>query len=413
MESLAAEILSIIAAADGPLRARDILEVFESRGQEADKKAINQTLYSDLAEKVEKVNGNQWQLAEPNAPSARPEAETNSSDSPEVTTPLTAALSDKSGVEPEWRFERVGAQGKDRGGITAFEVFRQQNTLSPLEVLVRESIQNSCDARQEDLPADVPVRVNFHLRELNGAAATSFLDAMGWDSLSPHVESTASQAGTLQDRIERDGLSQVKDLSIRVMTIADYGTEGLWGEEGVDGPVEGNFHRLVRAEMKTHEEGSSTTGGSFGLGKAIYWMTSGVSTVLLHSVPANAINAGQQRLIGCTWLPSHTTGDGKLWNSDGGWFGAPDEDVDGRPRTVSLWSEDAADTADALGIPRAQGEYGTSFAIVAFDNPDEDDEPDVAATCDALRRFVVKWYWPAICAKSLRVSVTGQVDDKV
>jgi hypothetical protein len=317
-------------------------------------------------------------------------------------------------LKPTWNFEAIGPNGYEEEGIAAFEVFNQQQTLDPLEVLVREAIQNSCDAKAAEKN---PVEVHFELRELHGAQAKEFLGAIGYDVLQPHLEGTAAQEGTLQNRIEQDGLTQIDDLKLRIVTVADYGTTGLWGEEGVDEAAEGNFHKLVRAAMKTHEEGSSTQGGSFGLGKAIYWMTSGAATVMLHSIPSKSPNKGESRFIGRTWLPSHKTtdanGDERRWNNVGGWFGTPGVSSDGLARSVSIWGEEASGIAATVGIERKPGEYGTSFAIVAFDDPAQNDEPDVGETCDALEQHVIKWYWPALCEQNLTVCVKGIVGDDV
>ncbi len=315
--------------------------------------------------------------------------------------------------KPVWNFEKIGPNGYEEEGIAAFEIFNQQKGLDPLEVLVREAIQNSCDAALDD---NVTVRVEFELRELHDDDATAFLETIGYDSLRPHIEGTAAQEGTLQDRIEQDGLTQINDRRLRVMTVSDYGAEGLWGAEGVEEEADGNFHKLVRAAMKSHEEGSATQGGSFGLGKAIYWMTSGAATVMLHSIPSKKPNAGSSRFVGRTWLPSHKTTDGdelRRWNNVGGWFGTPDENSDGAARSISIWGDEAASLAASIGISRKDGASGTSFAIVAFDDPDRDEEPDIGETCEALLKHVVKWYWPAICRKKLTVSVRGAVDGKV
>lgn len=323
----------------------------------------------------------------------------------------------------EWNFEGVGPNGYAEGGIPAFEVFNQQVDLNPLEVLVREAIQNSCDAKLAD--SDQPVRVEFHLRELEDDKSSDFLKNAGIEGTSskhlfPHLVGTAGQEGTLQDRIEADGISQIESKRLRVMTVSDSGTQGLWGDEGVqqgsEGPIRGNFHRLVRAAMETHEESGSLKGGSFGLGKAIYWMTSGLSTAILYSIPSSDPNAMVPRLIGRSWLPSHTSvskdGTYEQWNNVGGWFGVPDQSEHGLARSISLWGEEASEHAKLLGLQRNPEDTGTSIAIIGFDDPDKDDEPTVEETCRLLDQHVRTWYWPALCSGKLTVGIKGETEGR-
>ena len=319
-----------------------------------------------------------------------------------------------SAIKPEWIFDPAPPSGADEGGIAAFEVFKQAHDLDQLELLVRESIQNCCDAR---LGSGNPVHVEFRLDELGSDATRDLLTAINFDQLQPHIESVAAGSSPLADRISQTGLEQTMRERIRVMTISDHGTQGLWGEEGADlseASKKGNFQRLIRASMKSHEEAGATSGGSFGLGKAIYWMMSGLSTVIFNSVPYEEPGANEARFIGRAWLPSHNTesADPEVpdeWDSRGSWFGEPEDGPRGR-RALSVRGPDGNALATELGIERDGSDEGTSIAIIAFDDPQSDDEPSVEEILASLQKLVKRWYWPAICGGHLTVTIRGSVE---
>lgn len=308
-----------------------------------------------------------------------------------------------------WIFEKRPSSGKVTGGEPIFEVFRQQVDLGPVEVLVREAIQNSLDAR---FPEDGQAEIEFSIREFSDAPLEEVLQALDYEGLEPHLKSVASGEGTLQDRIRKDGLEQIESGVVRVLTISDFGTRGMTGKEGFeedeDGEL-GTFFKLVKSQMTTHEEADASKGGSYGLGKAIYWMMSGISTVLFYSIPAEGYQQGSPRFIGSSWLPSHETHEGEAqrrWSRDGGTLGQEDEDDDGVPRAESVWGERAERYADLLGLERGE-RAGTSISIVAFNDPELEDQASLEDLCDSLKQAVCKWYWPAIRNGQLNVSIRG------
>jgi hypothetical protein len=313
----------------------------------------------------------------------------------------------------EWIFSPGSVDGYEEEGSPHFEVFRQQERLDPAEVLVREAIQNSIDAR---IDPSQPVRVSFDLREIGGDRFSEVLEVVGFSSLEPHLESVASREGTFQDRIRTDGLPQTHNGPVRILTVSDFGTKGMTGSEGLPEEEEsarGNFYKLLRASMTTHEEADASKGGSYGLGKAIFWMMSGIASAIVYSIPSEGPNEGQPRLIGRSWLPSHKTvvdGHREPWSQNGGWFGKRDLANNGTPRAVSLWGDEAVEIADSLGVKR-DGESGTSISILAFDDPKSRDEPSLEEFVENLVASVKRWYWPAITGGNLSVEIRAIGED--
>ena len=86
-------------------------------------------------------------------------------------------------------------------------------------------------------------------------------------------------------RCERASRQSRRSDSLLLLKVSDYGCRGLTGpefpEDGVDPDEFGNFIRLCRLDLFSGKDKAS--GGSFGLGKAVYWRFSRLQTVLFNS----------------------------------------------------------------------------------------------------------------------------------
>ncbi len=89
----------------------------------------------------------------------------------------------------------------------------------------------------------------------------------------------AVTAGQLQSGLK--ALRSAEPLTL--LRIADYGARGLIGPEFAEGDPKayGNFVKLCRLDLYSGKD--KTSGGSFGLGKAVYWRFSRLQTV--SSIP--------------------------------------------------------------------------------------------------------------------------------
>ncbi len=292
------------------------------------------------------------------------------------------AASSRSG----WCFDPVPPSGARQGGDPAQFVFEPD-----LSALVRETLQNSND----QLAAGAE-QVVVALREvrLEGARLQRLKDALDWETLRTHLASVEVAA----DRF-RAGLEMMDGDSIPGLWIEDRGTTGLVGEE----MGSGNFAALCRDRLFSEKQ-RAEAGGSFGLGKAVLWRFSTVSTVAFYSRIAEGPHAGRERFIIKTSLPFHRTPEGAEHAGDG-WFGRIEESVRGR-RAVSLWDEHARAAASQLGArPFAEDQTGTSILILGFDDPateapSTDDGIEARLGSEARRSF-----WPALGRGRLGVAV--------
>ncbi len=127
--------------------------------------------------------------------------------------------------------------------------------------LVRESIQNSLDARHNQQP----VRVRFTFGELGRRDAQEF-----FGSLEGHL--TANNSGLLDPPSVSD--------SLRFLAIEDFGTTGLSGDPSqlldVDEREDENFYYFWRNVGRSGKR--SGTLGKWGLGKTVFPASSGINT---------------------------------------------------------------------------------------------------------------------------------------
>lgn len=290
-----------------------------------------------------------------------------------------------------WRFRPSPIDGGRTGGDQAAMNFEHD-----LETFVREVLQNSLDARKTGTSI---VTVEFSVERLTGDAKRSFLEAMGWAQLRPHIEASRRLAPAFTAALPR--LDDPKQ-PLLILVIHDAGALGLSGPER----GEGRFASFVRNKLFSDKE-SGSAGGSYGLGKSVLWAFSGVSTILVHSCPVATKPADpKERCIGVTQLPWHECADEEC---DGpGWFGIAGRDQRG---VFSASFAAPKELLSALRLTRPPGaDTGTSIVV-----PDFQSESEPSALADELSRAAAKWFWPALVGpdRSLQVRIRVGAEQRV
>lgn len=154
-------------------------------------------------------------------------------------------------------------------GASAAEGIRNQlgrPELDLLTILVRESAQNSWDARIPTAPDSVDYRVDIWTV---GPAHTS-----AWRELLLEGAPAERDSFPLYETLRRG--------SIRVLAVSDRGTRGLGGPTRADSfEAERDFVSFVRniGEPRDNVLG----GGTYGFGKGIFYLLSNAGTILVHS----------------------------------------------------------------------------------------------------------------------------------
>ncbi|WP_336035959.1 hypothetical protein [Halobacterium yunchengense] len=264
-----------------------------------------------------------------------------------------------------------------------------------LKTFVREVLQNSNDARLDN---DQPARVTFKLESLQDDEAIEYLRALDIETWSEHANlATDTESG----KHIAEAIKRIKDdEEIRILTIEDENTEGLLGEENAD---ESNFTALVRDVLFSSKSGD-TAGGSYGLGKAVLWLYSGLSLVMFNSTLSEpSPNDQSPRLIGRTRLPTHKSEDGDTVYQGHGWYGSLNGG-EGGARPESVWGEEAESIADDLRLSRPDAP-GTSIQVVDFRVPTAEERLDDEELADQITGMAIEWFWPAVYRGDLEVAV--------
>ncbi|MFC7257167.1 hypothetical protein [Haloplanus litoreus] len=218
-----------------------------------------------------------------------------------------------------WGFSRANRRGEWSGGDPTKYALDKE-----ISVFTREVLQNANDQGPED---DGPVEVSFQLTPLTGSDLAEFKEAIDWDELYTHLDTVADMDKGHGYRRYLNRIEEEDELLL--LTIEDRNTTGLIGS---DDDESSNFRALVRDVLFSSKPDEGTSGGSYGLGKAVLWAFSGVSTVIFNShLNEDPDDFNSPRLIARTRLPTHRSEDGDTIYQGPGWFGHFDEDDDEIP----------------------------------------------------------------------------------
>ena len=272
------------------------------------------------------------------------------------------------------------------------QVFRPR-----LNTFVREVLQNCHDQRV----GGGAVSVRFTFRHLSGEAKARVLRAAGWEALAPHLEGASTAPSYVAQAISR-ALGALDGSPLVTLRIDDAGTRGLTGGEDERGE---NFCSLCKNVLDTSED-SVGRGGSYGLGKAVLWRFSALSTVFFSS-RFSLEGQSRFRLFARSELPSHTA-SGTGWMGPG-WYGGLQETAQGQ-RAVSAWDEDASSVAQEVGLFRSEDEgSGTSILLLGFADPGEEETIELDAIARNLLTSAGIYFWPSISRTPPTLAVRAEV----
>ncbi|MDQ1010581.1 hypothetical protein QFZ82_005066 [Streptomyces sp. V4I23] len=260
-------------------------------------------------------------------------------------------------------------------GASAAEGIRNQlgrPELDLLTMLVRESAQNSWDARLKDASAPVDYRIDMWTV---GPAHTG-----AWRELLLDGAPTRAENFPLHSTLRRG--------SVRLLAVSDRGTRGLGGPTRADKAVgpERDFVSFIRNIGEPRD--TPLGGGTYGFGKGIFYLMSQSGTILVHSRCRTADGEFETRLIGCALWKSYTSAeqDGDRRYTGRHWWGDTWGDV-----VEPLVGKEAESVARRLGLaPFGPDETGTTVVVV---DPHLDElEPSDAA--DYLAETITWHLWP-------------------
>ncbi|MEV2196709.1 hypothetical protein AB0I02_37910 [Streptomyces phaeochromogenes] len=277
-------------------------------------------------------------------------------------------------------------------GASAAEGIRNQlgrPELDLLTILVRESAQNSWDARLAPPSGPVDYRIDMWTV---GPAHT-----LAWRELLLDGAPAGAEDFPLRETL-RHG-------PIRVLAVSDRGTRGLGGPTRADDAVgsDRDFVSFIRNIGEPRD--TALGGGTYGFGKGIFYLLSKPGTVLVHSRCRTAQGGYETRLIGCTLWRSYVADEpnGNRRYTGRHWWGNTSGTV-----VEPLVGQEAETTAQRLGLKAFSAEETGTTVVVIDPNLDELEPPEAA---DYLAETITWHLWPKMIStagkpSAMRFSVT-------
>lgn len=287
-------------------------------------------------------------------------------------------------IKAEWWAQPFRPEGDNTGSGIKNQLGRPK--LGEYEVLVREAVQNSWDARRDD---GSTVSVKFSIKRL-GQQAKAWKKMFGSSTL-------PGKAGKALQNLGPDSL---------ILIVSDRGTVGLDGpirsDEAVPEGGSANFIQFLRnvGEARDTELG----GGTYGFGKGIYYRISQASAILVDSRNMEPGKSGR-RLMGAALSDAFDDQNGRRFTGRH-WWGAV---VGGVPDP--LLGEQAEITARKLGLPGFEEGKTGSDIVMLLPNLDLEEEKETPLTLgERLRKHIYWNLWPKFQTQSRSQAIHFSVE---
>lgn len=274
----------------------------------------------------------------------------------------------------KWIFEKHPPMGGATG-----QAFNNalQGTRSPVDLLARETIQNSCDAA---VSSSRPVRIVFRLHKASLTEKANILGCLDlMDSFAPRFERLGLE--------DENCLTQKLETELHSLYVEDYETCGIFG---LPHSSDSHFHRLLLALGDDSKAfGVDSSGGSYGYGKSVYTFNSKIHTIVAYSVFADHGDGVTARLMGCSFFNRHSYEDkdytGRAWFGEEGVEGVVDPFENGEAHRI----------AGQLGFAtRDESQIGTTILIL-----------DTSVDMNDLRCFIEDSWWPRLIDHDVAISL--------
>ncbi|MHA7859317.1 MAG: hypothetical protein ACX94D_14625 [Henriciella sp.] len=274
-------------------------------------------------------------------------------------------------------------------GDSGFRKLLGAPSLDLIQTVIREAIQNSCDADKTGRGPEIRIR----LRTLNEREAQVVRQNV---LVELPFEPTSAEKLTRF----RDGAA------LQVLEICDFNTTGLGGPTRADrlprGATSTDFIDFLRNVGTSRD--TDLGGGTYGFGKVSLYLASKCQTILVDT-RTDENSGSQRRFMGCHLGPAADVelADGSCARLTGRhWWGHREADEEPADPLVD---EQAGQLADALGfLPRDLGRSGTSIMIL---DP-ELGEGGLEAATGRIAETLLWNFWPRMmrtCPNGKRLNI--------
>lgn len=267
-------------------------------------------------------------------------------------------------LDYSWVSQSVGALGAAKAEGIRNQLGRP--TLDRLTVLIRESAQNSWDAR--DATSTQPVRFCIDLVRLGAARGEIWRELFRESEAMPGVRLAAA----------------LSEPDPWVLLISDRGTVGLAGPTRGDQQREDVPRNYTSFVLNSGDTGEGLGGGTYGFGKSSLFAASRTGAILAHTRCRATHGSDESRMVGIALGRSHTM-EGVNYTGRHWWGRANDGGVE------PLRNVEADAWAEQLGLPGfAEDERGTTIALACPNLGDRSPE----AALDWMREAILWHLWP-------------------
>ncbi len=195
-----------------------------------------------------------------------------------------------------WHFAKQPEASQDVGPNNAAA---EHFTATPYPSLIRESIQNSLDVVADKTQ---PLRMRFEFGRMRAKTYRAFYE------LRNHIAGVIAlykdkAKPQYQDMLDCFNMVYNNQETLEYIKVSDYNTKGMDYK-----PDDSPFHAFVRAVGLTVKEEESS-GGSFGFGKAAYFLMSPIHTILVSTMTEDGNTFFEGAASLCTHLYKDENGD--------------------------------------------------------------------------------------------------------
>ncbi len=274
------------------------------------------------------------------------------------------------------------------------------SALSDTEILLREAVQNSFDNRRMEKKLDEKSGKNvlrhlpleFSLRAFN----FSLEQMIFLQRLFNYENANSYYAKNVQKYITQSSLN---------IEISDTNTTGLVGFPGVTEKKEKqNFANFVYFTGNDKAPGSND-GGSYGFGKAAFFLYSLARTIIIYTRIKSETNSNYQSRLIAVSMDERI--DGRCW-----WGEKKQTDNESSVYAAPVLGKAADEIAEKLGMSVFnEAQTGTRILILnarprlfpQYENGNEKTMEDIFKY--DIPQYLVHWYWNKIYAKTVRFNL--------
>lgn len=250
--------------------------------------------------------------------------------------------------------------------------------------LVRESLQNSLDAQLDE---NQPVVVNYKFGKLEIPSDSSFFE------VEKYIKGCLSLHANKHDRVNRaygPMLAYIKEAkkngSISFLEVSDSNTIGMDYSDDEDN-TNTRFYSFAKSIGNSSKD-SDTRGGSYGLGKAVFYKKSSMRTIIISTKTKENTVAFEGIASLCT------------------------SKVDGKKREATGYycdNKQERPTTEETKIPKffQRQKCGTSIFIMGV----RDNKNEQSKCYDEIKKAVASHFWLSILHKKLIVKVGDESID--